>query len=822
MNAIKYLSLEFFMIFNIEISGLIIILVVVYVTGFAMLESGFVTRKNEVNIMMKNVADVLFGGFAYWLFGFGLSFGSDAGTTGFAGIGHFLVDSDILEDEDGNAGALFSKYLFQLSFATTATTIVSGAIAERCHFPAYCVFSFFNTLVYCIPAGWVWSDTGFLRRLQVVDLAGCSAVHLVGGCSALAGALVLGPRLNRPTPMGNPVNALLGLFLLCTKYQFLPMFVLQGASYNSFIPFFVLILNTRGTGHDNHVVKVSRYYFSHNSVKSLVTFIERNPGVSFAQTDALGLGREEVLDLLSSKTKAHKRGRHLTPPQSNALAGLINQILDLRPGGSSNIYKVLRQVISELRTGPAAVTSNKTKLTPAMITPPPPAPTEMEEDVPMTEEERCAPPLPAPRRAEPTPPTSQGQKTTPAMATPPPPPSVRMEDDSEPDCWTDLVDLIDELIHGPGLEPILRAFDADEFVDVVRDPEMWECVVAELSGQQKKMVAQFLDGLIERTRDSAPLIQGIQQWDLPSTSSSLESLAPWISSCETFRSTLYMSSLDYTALSAVVTINSSIAGGLMSVMFSYIFHRKLLISDVISGILGALVSITVHVVQAMIIMVGRSRRLLLPFTHVDFWAVQTFNGVNNVSRCAARFIKFHNLVSEKGSRAGCAVYRPWEGLVVGGVGGLLATGAAPCLEKAGLDDPVGAVAVHAVAAVWGMLAVALLVETNPALTFGQKGLFRGGGWTFLGRQALAIVAVGCWAALTTGLLLFLVNLVIPIRMKEENEKLGADLTEHGIQKSLGPRCNYHGALALDPIPTAAANLETTPNHNHTRTSFIHF
>ncbi|UYV63188.1 hypothetical protein LAZ67_2003383, partial [Cordylochernes scorpioides] len=221
----------------------------------------------------------------------------------------------------------------------------------------------------------------------------------------------------------------------------------------------------------------------------LAAFIKRSPSVSFAGTDALGLGREEVLDLLSSNTKAHKRGRHLTPPQSNALAGLINQILDLRPGGSSNIYKVLRQVMSELRTGPAAVPPTSTlpaprpshptpltsnKLTPAMITPPPPAPTKMEEDVPMTEEERCVPPLPAPRLAEPTPPTPQGQKTTPAMATPPPPPSVRMEDDSEPDCWTDLVDLIDELFHGPGLEPILRAFDADEFVDVVRDPEMWE------------------------------------------------------------------------------------------------------------------------------------------------------------------------------------------------------------------------------------------------------------------------------------------------------------------------------------------------------------
>ncbi|UYV81891.1 K02A2.6-like [Cordylochernes scorpioides] len=129
----------------------------------------------------------------------------------------------------------------------------------------------------------------------------------------------------------------------------------------------------------------------------LAAFIKRNPSVSFAGTDALGLGREEVLDLLSSRTKAHKRGRHLTPPQSNALAGLVNQILNLRPGGDSNstIYKVLRQVLSELRTGTAAV---------------PPATT-----------------LPAPRPAEPAPPAPQKRESTPAMATPPPPPSAQME-----------------------------------------------------------------------------------------------------------------------------------------------------------------------------------------------------------------------------------------------------------------------------------------------------------------------------------------------------------------------------------------------------------
>ncbi|UYV75961.1 hypothetical protein LAZ67_13001935, partial [Cordylochernes scorpioides] len=130
-----------------------------------------------------------------------------------------------------------------------------------------------------------------------------------------------------------------------------------------------------------------------------------------------------------------------TPPVTlagGALAGLIHQLLGQRPGGDSNIYKVLRQVLSELRTAPTAVpstpplpaprpsgptppTSHSEELMPAVMTPPPPAPTEMEEDNPMTEKERCAPPPPAPRFAEPTPPTPHGEELTPAMATPPPP-----------------------------------------------------------------------------------------------------------------------------------------------------------------------------------------------------------------------------------------------------------------------------------------------------------------------------------------------------------------------------------------------------------------
>lgn len=93
-------------------------------------------------------------------------------------------------------------------------------MAERCNFKAYCLFSLLNTIVYCIPAGWVWGEHGFLKNLGCVDIAGSGPVHLVGGSSAFASAIMLGPRLGRyangidPLPLGNPVNACMGLFVL--------------------------------------------------------------------------------------------------------------------------------------------------------------------------------------------------------------------------------------------------------------------------------------------------------------------------------------------------------------------------------------------------------------------------------------------------------------------------------------------------------------------------------------------------------------------------------------------------------------------------------
>lgn len=184
--------------------------------GFGLLEAGCVSSKNEVNIMVKNAVDVIFGGLTYWAFGYGLTYGNHEYSNTFCGIGHFFVDTP----NDKSMGITYSTFIFQLSFATTATTIVSGAMAERTKLSAYIIFSLLNTYVYCIPAHWLWDDKGFLRKLGVVDIAGSGGVHLLGAVSALVAAVMLGPRLNRfennrkSNDCSNPTNCLIGMFML--------------------------------------------------------------------------------------------------------------------------------------------------------------------------------------------------------------------------------------------------------------------------------------------------------------------------------------------------------------------------------------------------------------------------------------------------------------------------------------------------------------------------------------------------------------------------------------------------------------------------------
>ena len=175
-----------------------------------------VSRKNEANIMVKNAVDVIFGGLGFWMFGFAFTFGNDQGANPFSGYGSFFTDA-----EETRMGDVFALYCFQASFATTATTIVSGAVAERMNLKAYIIFAFTNTLTYCFPAHWVWGDNGWLKTMGVVDMGGASPVHLVGGVAGLVATIMLKPRVGRfksvsggGAPlrhnMGSPTNVLLG------------------------------------------------------------------------------------------------------------------------------------------------------------------------------------------------------------------------------------------------------------------------------------------------------------------------------------------------------------------------------------------------------------------------------------------------------------------------------------------------------------------------------------------------------------------------------------------------------------------------------------
>lgn len=162
-------------------------------SGFGMLEMGSSARGHEVNIMLKNVYDVVCGAFAYYALGFGISYGSPS--NGFMGMGDFFADTGGRSPTE--AGLLFTTYIFQFSFAATATTIVSGCLAMRCRFGVYCIYSFFSVVVYAFVAHWIWAKDGWLAELGAHDFAGSGPVHLFGAANGLIGILWIGPRIGR-------------------------------------------------------------------------------------------------------------------------------------------------------------------------------------------------------------------------------------------------------------------------------------------------------------------------------------------------------------------------------------------------------------------------------------------------------------------------------------------------------------------------------------------------------------------------------------------------------------------------------------------------
>ncbi|XP_057308412.1 putative ammonium transporter 3 [Hydractinia symbiolongicarpus] len=188
-------------------------------SGFGLFESGMVSRRSEANVIVKNMLDVTLGGLAYWFIGFGFSFGPNTKDSAkMSGEGYFLTDVDL-----NNEAHVYTQYFFQLSFATTATTIVSGAVAERIHLTSYIIFAIINTgLIYVFPAHWMWSSDGWLATNGAYDFAGSSVVHMSGGAAALVAAIILGPRRGRfdqseekrSFGMASPTNVVLGTFFL--------------------------------------------------------------------------------------------------------------------------------------------------------------------------------------------------------------------------------------------------------------------------------------------------------------------------------------------------------------------------------------------------------------------------------------------------------------------------------------------------------------------------------------------------------------------------------------------------------------------------------
>lgn len=200
--------------------------------GFAMVESGLCQAKNTVNILSKNFIVFAISSLAFLILGWGLMFGDGNPFFGTQGL-LFLTGADnspamgdtykgVYSAINWTGVPLWAKFFFQLVFAGTAATIVSGAVAERIHFRAFIIFSFVMVgVIYPIVGHWIWGG-GWLAKLGFFDFAGSTQVHSIGGWAALAGAILLGPRLGKyakdgrvnPIPGHNMTAATIGTFVL--------------------------------------------------------------------------------------------------------------------------------------------------------------------------------------------------------------------------------------------------------------------------------------------------------------------------------------------------------------------------------------------------------------------------------------------------------------------------------------------------------------------------------------------------------------------------------------------------------------------------------
>ncbi len=202
--------------------------------GFALVETGLTRAKNATNIIMKNLMDFCFGSIAFWMIGWGLMYGADR-------LGGLVGFSDFFKGPMGEP-KFYRDWFFQVVFAATAATIVSGAMAERTQFKSYLIYTaFISAFIYPVSGHWIWGG-GWLSKLGFHDFAGSTVVHSVGGWAALMGAVVLGPRMGKYVKADGKVSvkafpghniplAALGVFILWFGwYGFNPGSTLSGMS----------------------------------------------------------------------------------------------------------------------------------------------------------------------------------------------------------------------------------------------------------------------------------------------------------------------------------------------------------------------------------------------------------------------------------------------------------------------------------------------------------------------------------------------------------------------------------------------------------------
>ncbi|KAK3235142.1 hypothetical protein CYMTET_54639 [Cymbomonas tetramitiformis] len=218
--------------------------------GFALLEAGGVSAKNTKNILLKNILDACLGGMVWWAVGYPFAYGTGgASPNAFIGGANFFMykGTTSMNDSDGSApsGYFYAGWMFQWAFAAAAATIVSGAVAERCNFMAYLIYTTIITaFIYPVVVHWGWSSEGWLSAFKAkagddseeewsydpylggngfIDFAGSGIVHMTGGGAALMGAIFLGPRTGRFNADGtvsdlhrghNAVLQALGVFIL--------------------------------------------------------------------------------------------------------------------------------------------------------------------------------------------------------------------------------------------------------------------------------------------------------------------------------------------------------------------------------------------------------------------------------------------------------------------------------------------------------------------------------------------------------------------------------------------------------------------------------